>query len=317
MAINGVETVTFGVSEAGTLIRFFEDFGLGKPRTAKYGADFATPEGAHVQVRTHDDPILPPQFLPGDGPREVIWGVTDDETLDRIESELKRDRDVTRDASNTLHTVDPNGIRIGFRRFVRKPIPEFHSVENSVSKPARWNTPRHWYDRATPKTIQHVVFTILDIDAAVDFYVGRLQFRVSDVSRQRGIFLRAEGRHEHHNLFFAHKEKGFHHMAFGVDSVDELMAGANYMERQGWKAGTGLGRHRISSVLYYYFKAPTGGEIEYAADTDYLDDNWQPKVWGPRYGNQHWLGHVSEANMTPPTPDVEPIPSPMPRFSEL
>src|SRR4029079_7494899 len=124
MAINGVETVTFGVSEAGTLTQFFEDFGLGKPRAAKYGADFATPEGSNVQVRTHDDPALPPQFLPGDGPREVIWGVTNDETLDRIEAELKRDRDVTRDASNTLHTGDTNVIRIGFRRFERKAIPE-------------------------------------------------------------------------------------------------------------------------------------------------------------------------------------------------
>jgi hypothetical protein len=107
-----------------------------------------------VRVRTHDDPTLPPPFLPSDGPREVTWGVTDDATLDRIEIELKRDRDVMRDASNTLHTVDPNGIPIGFRRFERKPIPEFHSVEKSVSNQARCNTPRHWYERATPTTIR-------------------------------------------------------------------------------------------------------------------------------------------------------------------
>jgi hypothetical protein len=32
-----------------------------------------------------------------------------------------------------------------------------------------------------------------------------------------------------------------------------------------------------------------GGEAEYPADTDYLDDDWQPRIWEPLFGNQHWV----------------------------
>jgi len=313
MAIIGVESITFGVSDPGTLVRFFDDFGL--PRAT--GTDFVLPEGSKILVRHKDDESLPPPFLSGEGPREVIWGVDDDQALAAIELELRKDREVVPDDAGTLHCTDPNGIRIGFRVFHRAKLDGETPQENTLAHPRRWNTHRKWYDRARPKAIQHVVFLVSKMDEAIDFYVNRLNFRISDIARQRGVFLRADGRNEHHNLFFAFREIGFHHIAFSVDSVDELMAGANYMQRKKWKAGTGLGRHRISSVLYYYFSAPTGGEIEYAADTDFLDDNWQPRIWGPRYGNQHWLGEVNEANLEPPDVDVQLLPKPIPPFSQL
>jgi catechol 2,3-dioxygenase-like lactoylglutathione lyase family enzyme len=314
MPINGVETVAFGVTDVDRLVRYFDDFGLVCTSHSDQAAEFQLPERSKILVRRSNDPTLPAPCLPGEGLREVIWGVDSKQNLDRIEAELRRDRIVERDATDTLRTTDPNGIAIGFRVFERaKPRGET-PVENSVVIQKRWNTHRPWYDRAHPKAIQHVVFTVPDIDSAVAFYVGRLGFRVSDVARQRGIFLRAEGRNEHHNLFFAHKSKGFHHIAFNVDSVDELMAGANYMQRKGWPAGAGLGRHRISSTLYYYFEAPTGGEIEYAADTDFLDDDWVPRIWEPRYGNEHWVGSVTAARMTPPNPGVELLNGPVPKF---
>jgi catechol 2,3-dioxygenase-like lactoylglutathione lyase family enzyme len=314
MPINGVETVAFGVKDVEQLGRYFDDFGLQSPHRNARGADFTLPEGSKILVRYSDDQDLPPPSLPGEGPREVIWGVDSVQTLDGIEAGLRRDRAVSRDSTDTLHTTDPNGIAIGFRVFHRIEPQGNSPVENSVSNPKRWNMHRPWYDRAYPKAIQHVVFTVPDIDSAVAFYVERLNFRVSDIARQRGIFLRAEGRNEHHNLFFAHKDKGFHHIAFSVDSVDELMAGANYMQRKGWPAGAGLGRHRIASTLYYYFKAPTGGEIEYAADTDWLDDSWVPRIWEPRYGNEHWVGTVNAARMEPPHPGVTLLNGPIPKF---
>jgi hypothetical protein len=106
-------------------------------------------------------------------------------------------------------------------------------------------------------------------------------------------------------------------MAFGVDNIDELMAGSNYMQRQGWRAGFGLGRHRVSSIVYFYLSCPTGGEIEYAADGDFLDDNWKPRLWEASYGNQHWLGQISEQTMNKPVPDVHPLPEPLPSFAQM
>jgi catechol 2,3-dioxygenase-like lactoylglutathione lyase family enzyme len=317
VAIVGVQSVTFGAKEPSKIVQFFDDFGLHRVSAKDGAVDYQLEEGSQVHIRGADDPTLPPPFLPSDGPREVIWGVDSKASLDELGKLLKGQADFRADADGTLHLRDPIGLRIGFRLFERKPVTPAEAVENTLTHRPRWNTVRKWYDRANPKVIQHVVFATENIQAAIDFYVGKLKFRVSDVSRGRGIFLRAEGRNEHHNLFFVNRPLAFHHMAFGVDSIDELMAGSNYMQRQGWRAGFGLGRHRVSSIVYFYLSCPTGGEIEYAADGDFLDDNWKPRLWEASYGNQHWLGQISEQTMNKPVPDVHPLPEPLPSFAQM
>ena len=94
MPINGVETVAFGVKDVQQLVRYFDDFGLPSPHHHARGADFLLPEGSKILVRYSDDQDLPAPSLPGEGPREVIWGVDSVQALDCIESELRRDRSV-------------------------------------------------------------------------------------------------------------------------------------------------------------------------------------------------------------------------------
>jgi len=82
------------------------------------------------------------------------------------------------------------------------------------------------------------------------------------------------------------------HAAFGVEDIDEVMIGVGRMGERGWfkdlrKTG-GLGRHRISSAIYCYVPNPNGGEAEYTCDTDYLDDNWIPRVWQWQFGAAMW-----------------------------
>jgi hypothetical protein len=83
------------------------------------------------------------------------------------------------------------------------------------------------------------------------------------------------------------------HIAFGMDDIDEVMLGGNLMEKKGWKnrssnSSGGISRHRISSAIYYYVDNPNGGEAEYHADTDYLDDNWVPRAWDFKFGSLLW-----------------------------
>ena len=91
----------------------------------------------------------------------------------------------------------------------------------------------------------------------------------------------------------------------------------NNMQRRGWSSKLGLGRHRISSTIYFYIENPAGGEAEYSADTDCLDDNWQPRIWEPLFGNQHWVADLPAFLATPPREDVRPLADEMPELAKI
>jgi hypothetical protein len=75
-------------------------------------------------------------------------------------------------------------------------------------------------------------------------------------------------------------------------------------QRQEWASKLGLGRHRISSTIYFYIESPAGGEAEYSADTDCLDDRLRPRLWGPLFGKQHWIADLPEFLTKRPDEDV-------------
>ncbi len=305
MPINGVQTAVFGVEDLELCSRFFTDFGLKESSKTESSISYRLPEGSYVLLKRSNDISLPPAYSPGSGIREVIWGVDTQTALDEIEAELKRDRNVTKDPDGTLHSTDDLGLAIGFRLFRRQPLSARDEQINSPGRSARWNKHRDWYEKATPQLIYHVVFGCSDLDNPVGFYRDRLKFRITDVARDRGVFFRAQGRSDHHNIFWARSDKPqFLHISFGVENLDELLAGANDMQRKGWKSKLGLGRHRISSTLYFYIQSPAGGEAEYSADPDCLDDSWQPRIWEPLFGNQHWVAALPEFLATPPKEDV-------------
>ena len=305
MPINGVQTAIFGVDDFGLCDKFFADFGLKVASKSDDVITYRLPEGSFVVLKKSDDPSLPPAYSPGSGIREVIWGVTSADDLNEIETELKKDRTVTKDADGTLHSVDDLGLALGFRIFERQPLLAKDDPVNSPGRSARWNRHRTWYEKATPQLIYHVVFGCSDLDKPVGFYRDRLKFRITDVARDRGVFFRAQGRSDHHNIFWARTGKPqFLHISFGVENLDELLAGANDMQRKGWHSKLGLGRHRISSTLYFYIESPAGGEAEYSADPDCLDDSWQPRIWEPLFGNQHWVAALPEFLATAPKEDV-------------
>jgi hypothetical protein len=88
----------------------------------------------------------------------------------------------------------------------------------------------------------------------------------------------------------------FRHANFGVEDIDEIMLGANYMTRRGWEPShLGLGRHRIDSALFYYLPCPAGGEAEYGADADYVDNAWVPRDWiDPLFGFAHFVHNLPD-----------------------
>jgi catechol 2,3-dioxygenase-like lactoylglutathione lyase family enzyme len=294
MAIIGIESIVYGVDDVAQCTRYFEDFGLPLLERSETHAHFRLPEGSNVLIRHINDPAIPKSSLVGTGACEVIWGVDRKDSLDRLVSDLGRDREITVDADGTAHCLTDDGLAIGFRLFVKTPLKSSPDPLNSPGNVNRINQQRKWKVRARPQTIQHVVFQVPDPDASWAFYRDRLGFRLSDIQKGFGVFGRGDGATDHHNIYFLSAnlpfpgldgKLRFDHVNYGVEDIDEVMIGANYMERKGWPKSTwGLGRHRIASSVFMYLPCPTGGQAEYGADSDHLDDAWVPRVWNPMFG---------------------------------
>ena len=305
MAILGIESVIFGVEDLERCTRFWDDFGLvAVARTADESV-FEVASGSRVVVRRKDDRRLPPAYFEGSGVRETVWGVDTPESLEELVAGLARDREVRRDTDGTAHFAADDGMPLALRVWRKRAVVSIPDRVNSPGRIERLNQNRQWRTRARPKTINHVVFFAADYVRSFEFFRDRLGFRYSDHSRGVGVFARADGTNEHHSIFWVNcklpvapgNKPGYMHMAFGVDDIDELMLGANIMERRGWQntshnSSGGLSRHRISSALYYYVDCPAGGEAEYHADTDYLDDNWVPRSWVFKFGSLLWAHRV-------------------------
>jgi catechol 2,3-dioxygenase-like lactoylglutathione lyase family enzyme len=305
MAILGVESAIYGVDDLDHCTRFYEDFGL---RQVSKGADesvLEVPSGSKVVLRRRGDPRLPAAYSHTVGVHETIWGVDSQDSLERLAADLGRDRKLVTDADGTVHFFADDGMPLGLRVWNKRPIVSVADAVNTPQTIRRLNQHRQWRARCRPKTINHIVFYAEDYVASMEFFRDRLGFRYTDHSKGVGVFLRADGTFEHHSIFLLDcklpvvpgNRPGFMHLAFGVDDIDEVMIGANYMEKKGWantsrNSSGGVSRHRISSAIYYYVDCPAGGEAEYHADTDYLDDNWIPRAWDFKFGSLMWAHRV-------------------------
>ena len=161
-----------------------------------------------------------------------------------------------------------------------------------------------------------MVFAVPDFERGYRFMVERLGFRLTDEQVGFGMYLRADGTNDHHNLLLLNAHAPlpdmdgalrFHHANLAVEDLDELMVGANHMSRRGWEASHfGLGRHRIDSALFYYLPCPAGGEAEYGADSDCVDDAWVPRRWPePLFAYAHFVHNLPPFLHHPPDWRIE------------
>lgn len=315
MAILGIQSLIYGVEDVAECTRFFTDFGLPLVSSDPEEARFQLDEGSEVRILSMTDKRLPESVLVGPGVREVVLGVDTAEALASLVKDLGRDRDVVSDADGVAHFLSDCGLPLALTVFRKKTVVNAPDPLNAPGVVQRLNTHRKWRTRARPKSIQHVVFAVKDFRASFAFFRDRMNFRLSDYQHGFGIYSRAEGSNSHHNLFLLSAalpfpgmdgQPRFHHANFGVEDVDEMMVGANFMERKGWpKSHLGLGRHRIDSALFLYLPSPAGGEAEYGADADFIDDNWVPREWPvPLFAFAHFVHNLPVWLLDPPAWEI-------------
>jgi catechol 2,3-dioxygenase-like lactoylglutathione lyase family enzyme len=302
MPILGIETLMFGVDDIEECTRFFDDFGLPRFDSGEDFTHYRLDEGSNVILRHIDDPVLPKSVLRDKGVKETIWGVDTQESLDKLAARLEAKQDITRDEDGTVHTLTACGHPIALRVFNRKKVVYAPDPVNAPGHINRLNVQRKWKTRAQPKVITHTVYACENPRKEFEWYRDMLNFRMSEEQVGMGFYLRCDGANEHHNLFLIDMTFGplpgyplYHHTNFGVEDIDELMIGTNYMTRRGWTTGAlGSGRHRIASALFSYLECPAGGEAEYGADSDYIDDNWIPREWNQVFGTYSWMHKIPE-----------------------
>ena len=266
--IEGIDAITYGVDDLGACKRFFLDWGLRLVAEREDGLDFECLNGCEVRFRRSDDAALPAAVEPGPTLREVIWGV-------KSEADMAALRDVPR--------LDPNGIGLGFRVTRKRAVAVQGTPSNVWGHATRIDTPSPVYDKAEPVEVGHVVFFTDALEETTRFY-EQLGFRLSDRYPGRGHFLRCAPRGGHHDLFLLQLpegKRGLNHVAFSVRDMHEVIGGGLQMARCGWETQLGPGRHPISSALFWYFKSPAGGLVEYFADEDVLTENWTPRDFQP------------------------------------
>jgi catechol 2,3-dioxygenase-like lactoylglutathione lyase family enzyme len=292
MPIERIEAVTYGVEDVAAGARYFEDLGLEVVERGARGAVLRTLENQTVRLREMGDTALPLASVPGPTLRETTWGVDTKAELDAIGSEMAKDRQVRVDPSGALHTVDETGFAIAFEVSAPTPIRSEPILANVSGSSPRVNKPLELVDRARPIRILHVGFFIPKEghEAASDFYLGRLKFRLTDRIVSDGDFLRCARSQDHHNLLLLHRgnNRTFSHVAVEVRGLDEIIAGGQHMKRQGWIAGKTPGRHILGSNLNWFFRNPCGGNVEYTADFDRVDDNWKPRIFEKHPGVAAW-----------------------------
>lgn len=322
MAIIGIESLIYGVPDVAESTRFFDDFGLKQVPGDANSSRFVLPEGSHVILRHIDDPALPASDIVGHGVREVIWGVDTPGALQRLASSLGADRKLRVDSDGTVHFLTDTGIAMGLRLYAKKPVVSAPELNNAPGQINRLNQHRRWRQRAYPKTLAHVVFSVPNFQSSHRFMCERLGFCLTDEQTGFGMYLRADGTNNHHSLLFLNAniplpgmdgKLRFHHANFAVEDLDELMVGANHMARRGWEPShLGLGRHRIDSALFYYMPCPAGGEAEYGADSDYVDDSWVPRQWPePMFAYSHFVHNLPDFLRNPPAWKVNYLTDPV------
>jgi len=281
MKILGLQELRFGVSDIETPRLFLRDWNLEPIAGSNSEIRYTTLDAAEIRLLPEDSQLLPPAVNSECKLREIIWAVDSQAELDKIAAELSSDRRLIQSADGTIHAVDDSGLGVAFALSALRPLAPAQPLVNFPGQPRRKNTPVDFTQRPQVRHLGHVAIFVPDLQKAQDFYEKRLGFRASDLYPGRGVFLRAAGSHDHHNLFLLQRPKGlgFHHMSFEVADFHEVMMGGRYMQKEGWKSHFGPGRHTLGSNYFWYFALPFEGSCEYYSDMDYLDDDWETRSW--------------------------------------
>lgn len=167
------------------------------------------------------------------------------------------------------------GSGYGFRFF----SPDGLSFEISTDV-ARGKCRKLEADESIPERISHIVLHSPDPQAASQFFIDVLGFRLSDWLGDFMSFLRCN--EWHHRIAFLPGPPCLNHVAYDMNSLDAMMRGIARLKQQDIEIKWGPGRHTAGNNTFSYFVTPCGYTVEYTAELERIDESiWQSHVYPP------------------------------------
>lgn len=188
----------------------------------------------------------------------------------------------------------------GFRFFSPDGLPFEISAEverGEARTLVRWD--------AIPEKISHIVLHSPKHKAAVDFFIEVLGFRLSDWLGDFMGFLRCN--EWHHRIAILPGPPCLNHVAYDVQSVDDMMRGISRLKKAQHDIQWGPGRHTAGNNTFSYFTTPGGFVVEYTAELEKVDDEaWVAQVHAPTATamDQWGIGVGGPQTMPHPEPDT-------------
>ena len=284
--IEDIAYVRFQAPDLVEMRRFLEDFGL--HCETRNGRLFG--RGSDGSPFAHVTETGAPRFA-GLGFRAS--------SREDLEALAAQDRVTVRDADvpgggYIVSLTDPDGNAIDVVaeqvRAIAEPGPAQPPV-NSIEAQLRVGSPiRLEPGPSHVHRLGHAVLVVRDFELSQAWYKDRFGLLTSDqVEVERGApigaFLRCDRGDlptDHHTLFLvqARDAPGFHHAAFEVIGFDDLMLGNSYLRSQHRVHSQGIGRHKLGSQIFDYWKDPWGHELEHWTDGDLFTAKDPPGVAG-------------------------------------
>ena len=173
------------------------------------------------------------------------------------------------------------GLSISDAFRVREPVNgvefEYYSRMEYLSRPLEG-------DLTTFKRFAHVGIGVPDVQRSTQFLLDNMGFLASDiVGDYTSVFMRPWPVSDHHGFGYLPTRTGapaFHHLAFLVDSIDDIGKLFNRIEEHAVGRAFGIGRHPTSGSVHLYITDPDGMLWEYTLGMEQFPETGYR---GPRF----------------------------------
>lgn len=166
---------------------------------------------------------------------------------------------------------------------------------------------------AAPRFLDHVTVAARDVDGFADWYADVLGFRImartylDDTELNFfSVLTTNEKSHDLGVLLDSSSVAGrVHHIAFWVDSPEDLVRTADVLLEHEVAIESGPSVHGIGEQHFLYFREPSRLRVELNSGgyRNYVPD-WRPRTWTPSLGSVDFF-----RNAAPPASMVEAFPS--------